>query len=66
MLIMGAFALGTLPMLALLSFGSASFSQSKHAPLFFTASGVVVIGLGIFALLTGLASLDIIDPLFTV
>jgi sulfite exporter TauE/SafE len=65
-LIMLAFALGTLPMLALLSFGSASFAQSKYAPLFFKSSGIVVIGLGIFALLAGLAGLGIIAPLFSV
>ncbi len=63
-LIMGAFALGTLPMLALLSFGSASFAQSKHASLFFKSAGILVIGLGAFALLAGLAGLGIIDPLF--
>lgn len=66
MLIMLAFAIGTLPMLALLSFGSASFAHSKYAPLFFKSSGVVVIGLGIFALLAGLAGLGIINPLFNV
>ena len=66
LLIMTAFALGTLPMLALLSFGSASFAQSKHAPLFFKSAGVVVIGLGAFALLAGLAGLGIIDPLFNI
>ena len=66
LLIMSAFALGTLPMLALLSFGSASFSQSKHAPLFFKSAGVVVIGLGAFALLAGLAGLGIINPLFNI
>ncbi|MFA5841231.1 MAG: sulfite exporter TauE/SafE family protein [Candidatus Paceibacterota bacterium] len=65
-LIMLAFALGTLPMLALLSFGSASFAHSKHAPLFFKVAGVVVIGLGIFALLAGLAGLGIINPLFNI
>lgn len=64
--IMGAFALGTLPMLALLSFGSVSFAQSKHAPLFFKSAGVLVIGLGVFALLAGLAGLGIINPLFTI
>jgi sulfite exporter TauE/SafE len=63
-LIMSAFALGTFPMLALLSFGSASFAHSKHAPLFFKSAGVVVIGLGIFALLAGLAGMGIIQPLF--
>ena len=66
LLIMTAFALGTLPMLALLSFGSASFAQSKHAPLFFKSAGVVVIGLGAFALLAGLAGLGIINPLFNI
>ncbi len=66
MLIMLAFALGTLPMLALLSFGSATFARSKHAPLFFTSAGVVVIGLGVFALLAGLAGLGVINPLFNV
>lgn len=65
-LIMFAFALGTLPMLALLSFGSASFAQSKYAPLFFKSAGVVVIGLGLFALLSGLASLGIINPIFSI
>src|SRR3989339_862 len=65
-LIMFAFALGTLPMLLLLSFGSASFAHSKHAPLFFKSAGVVVIGLGLFSLLAQLAGLGIINPLFSV
>ncbi len=63
-LIMFAFALGTLPVLAILSFGSVSFAHSKHAPLFFKTAGVVVIGLGLFALLSGLAGVGIIKPLF--
>ncbi|MEK7135475.1 MAG: sulfite exporter TauE/SafE family protein [Patescibacteria group bacterium] len=66
MLIMFAFALGTLPMLLLLSFGSASFAHGRHAPLFFKSAGVVVIGLGLFALLGGLAGLGIINPLFNI
>jgi sulfite exporter TauE/SafE/copper chaperone CopZ len=65
-MIMFAFALGTLPVLLLLSFGSASFAHGKHAPLFFKSAGVVVIGLGIFALLSGLAGLGIIAPLFNI
>lgn len=66
LLIMLSFALGTLPILGLLSFSSVSFAQSKHAPLFFKSAGVVVIGLGIFALLGGLAGLGIINPLFNI
>src|SRR3989338_481756 len=65
-LTMFAFALGTLPILAFLSFGSASFAHGKHASLFFKSAGVVVIGLGMFALLAGLAGLGIIDPLFNI
>ncbi|HEY5588656.1 MAG TPA: sulfite exporter TauE/SafE family protein [Candidatus Paceibacterota bacterium] len=65
-MIMFSFALGTLPVLALLSFGSVSFAHSKHAPLFFKAAGVVVVGLGIFALLAGLAGVGIINPLFNI
>ena len=66
LLIMFAFALGTLPMLVLLSFGSASFAHSKHASLFFKSAGIVVIGLGIFALVAGLAGLGMINPLFNI
>lgn len=65
-LIMLSFALGTLPVLAILSFGSMSFAQSKYAPLFFKSAGVVVIGLGAFALLAGLVGLGLIDPLFNI
>lgn len=65
-LIMFTFALGTLPILALLSFGSASFAHGKHAPLFFKSAGVIVVGLGIFALLAGIAGLGIINPLFNI
>lgn len=66
LIIMSSFALGTLPMLAFLSFGSASFAHGKHAPLFFKSVGIVVIGLGLFALLAGLAGLGIINPLFNI
>lgn len=66
LIIMFSFALGTFPMLLLLSFGSVSFAHSKHAPLFFKSAGVVVIGLGLFALLSGLAGLGIISPLFNI
>lgn len=66
LLIMLAFAFGTLPMLVFLSFGSASFAHGRHAPLFFKSAGIVVIGLGLFALLAGLAGLGIINPLFNI
>ena len=65
-LIMFSFALGTLPVLALLSFGASSFAQSKHAPLFFKSAGIVVLGLGFFALIAGLVGLGIINPIFNI
>ena len=65
-LIMFSFALGTLPVLALVSFGSMSFAQSKYAPLFFKSAGVIVLGLGVFAFLSGLAGLGIINPLLSI
>lgn len=65
-LIMLSFSVGTLPVLALLSFGSQSFAHSKHAPLFFKAAGVVVIGLGTLAFVAGLAGVGLITPLFNV
>ncbi|MCX6757219.1 MAG: sulfite exporter TauE/SafE family protein [Candidatus Nomurabacteria bacterium] len=64
--IMGSFALGTLPVLALLSFTSVSFAKSKYAELFFMTVGVIVIGFGMFSLLSGLAGLGIINPLFNI
>ncbi len=66
LLIMLAFALGTLPMLLALSFGASSFAHSKYAPLFFKSAGVVVVGLGLFALLAGLVGLGIINPIFNI
>lgn len=59
------FALGTLPVLLLLSFGASSFAEGKYASLFFKTAGVVVIGLGVFSFLSLLTGLGIINPLFT-
>lgn len=66
MFIMLSFSLWTFPVLFLLSFGSEQFAHSKYAPLFFKTSGVVVIGLGLFAFLAGLAWLGVIEPLFNI
>lgn len=65
MALMTMFALGTLPMLALLSFGTFQFSQTRFAPLFFKSVGVVVIGFGFFSLTAALAGLGLIRPLLT-
>jgi sulfite exporter TauE/SafE len=63
-LIMFAFALGTLPVLCLLSFSSVSFAHSRYSDLFFKTIGIIVLGLGIFALISSLTGLGIINPLF--
>lgn len=65
-IIMLFFSLGTLPVLATLSFGSISLGKGKYADVFFATSGVVVIGLGVFALLSGLAGLGVISPIFAI
>ena len=65
-LIMTMFALGTLPMLVLISFSSFKFAQTKYAPVFFKSAGVIVIGLGLFAFLANLAGMGIIKPIFNI
>ncbi len=66
LLIMLTFSLGTLPVLAFLSFGSTPLSRNKHSDLFFKSAGFVVIFLGLFSLLSGLASLEIISPILSI
>lgn len=58
------FALGTLPVLALLSFGSLSLAQSPKRSLFFKTAGLIVIVLAIFNFLNVLAANGFIPPLF--
>lgn len=65
-MIMLMFALGTLPMLVLISFSSYKFANSRFAPIFYKAAGIVVIGLGVFSLITGLAGIGIIKPIFNI
>lgn len=47
---MFAFALGTLPILALLSFGSLGIHKKSWAPIFFKTAGFIVIFFGLFNL----------------
>jgi sulfite exporter TauE/SafE len=58
-----AFALGTLPMLALLSFGSLGLNNSAQSGVFFKAVGLVVIFFGLVNLASALAGAGIIPPL---
>jgi sulfite exporter TauE/SafE/copper chaperone CopZ len=61
-LTMFIFALGTLPVLGLLSFVSINFSNNKYSGLFFKTAGFLVLGFAIFSLLSALAVFQIIPP----
>lgn len=64
-LIMGAFAIGTLPVLALLSFSSLGIHKKAQSGIFFKTAGLVVIFFGIFNLINSLVAAGIIPPLFS-
>lgn len=64
-LIMFTFALGTLPVLALLSFSSLGIHKKAQSGIFFKTAGLVVIFFGIFNLINALVAMGIIPPLFS-
>ncbi len=64
-LTMSAFALGTLPVLALMSFGSLTIQPGKASRIFFKSAGIVVIVFAIFNLINSLVAAGIMPPLFT-
>jgi sulfite exporter TauE/SafE len=63
-LIMGAFALGTLPVLALLSFSSLGIHRKAQSGVFFKTAGLVVVFFGIFNLINSLVAAGVISPLY--
>jgi sulfite exporter TauE/SafE/copper chaperone CopZ len=64
-LTMFAFALGTLPVLALLSFSSLGIHKKAQSGIFFKTAGLIVIFFAIFNLINTLAGASIIDPVFS-
>lgn len=64
-LTMLAFALGTLPVLALLSFGSLGIHKKAQTGVFYKTAGLVVIFFAVFNLINTLAGAGIIDPVFS-
>lgn len=58
------FALGTLPVLAILSFSSLSFRNYPKEGIFFKTAGLVVIFFAVFNILNSLAAKGIITPIF--
>ena len=63
-LTMLAFALGTLPVLALISFSSFSIQKSSKAGIFFKTAGLIVIMFAVFNLINSLVVIGLIPPIF--
>ena len=63
-LTMLAFALGTFPVLALISFSSFSIKNSSKSGIFFKSAGLVVIMFALFNLINSLVVIGVIPPIF--
>lgn len=64
-LIMCAFALGTLPILAVLSFGSLKITSERARRIFFKTSGIIVMLLALWGMSGALAAAGLINPIIT-
>lgn len=64
-LTMGSFALGTLPVLGLVSFSSFSIQNSSYAGVFFKTAGLIVILFALYNLMNALVVIGLIQPLFS-
>ena len=60
-----AFALGTLPVLAILSFSSFSVVGSPKAGVFFKTAGLIVILFALFNIINSLVVIGLIPPVFS-
>jgi len=63
-LTMLSFALGTLPVLALISFSSFNIKNSSKAGIFFKSAGLVVIMFALFNIINSLVVIGVIPPIF--
>lgn len=63
-LTMLSFALGTLPVLALIGFSSFSIKDSAHAGKFFKTAGLIVIMFALFNIINGFVVIGFIPPIF--
>ncbi|MEK7091556.1 MAG: sulfite exporter TauE/SafE family protein, partial [Patescibacteria group bacterium] len=63
-LTMLAFALGTLPVLALISFSSFSIQNNAKAGIFFKSAGLIVILFALFNLINSLVVVGLVPPIF--
>ncbi len=65
-LTMFVFALGTLPVLGLISFASVKFAKTLQSGLFFKTAGFIILFFALFNFLAALAAMGWIPPLFNV
>lgn len=63
-MIMFFFALGTLPVLAILSFGSLAIHKKAQSGIFFKTAGLVVIFFAIFNIINALVAVGLMAPIF--
>jgi sulfite exporter TauE/SafE len=63
-LTMLSFALGTLPVLALVSFSSFSIQKNKASGIFFKSAGLIVLMFALFNLINSLVVIGILSPVF--
>lgn len=63
-LTMTAFALGTLPVLALVSFSSLSVAKSTRSGVFYKTTGLIVIAFAVMNILNSFVIMGVIPPLF--
>lgn len=63
-LTMLVFALGTLPMLALMSVGSVSLAESRYASLFYKTAGLIVLAFALLNIINSFVIIGLIKPVF--
>ncbi len=63
-LTMFSFALGTFPVLVLVSFGSLSIKGDARLRIFFKVAGLVVIAFALFNIINSLVAIGIVSPVF--
>lgn len=63
-LVMLSFALGTFPMLALVSFGSSEIHKSPYAGIFLKTAGIVVIFFALFNIINSMVAVGWMSPIF--
>jgi sulfite exporter TauE/SafE len=63
-LTMLAFAIGTLPVLALISFSSFSIKNSASSGIFFKSAGLIVVLFALFNLINSLVVIGLVPPIF--